>query len=163
MIVHYSPWLKSLCVWNLFMYEITSHLTPPHTKLYQQNHTKPYHISSLYLQLSITAILIHNATLLSCHFWKIATVSHFRLVLSVSPPLLESFFFCQTRIILFGGSKVFLFEILLSIFPSWTFTKFLHCFWNWSNRTMAMRIFSFNSHLKLLFNFSTFFTMFERF
>ena len=33
------------------------------------------------LQLSITAILIHNATLLSCHFRKIATVSHFRLVL----------------------------------------------------------------------------------
>ena len=25
---------------------------------------------------SITAISIHNATLLSCHFWKIATVSH---------------------------------------------------------------------------------------
>merc|ERR1719270_2128065 len=37
-------------------------LTPPHTKLYQQNHTKPYHISSLYLQLIITAISIHNAT-----------------------------------------------------------------------------------------------------
>ena len=42
--------------------------------------TKPYQISSLYLQLSITAISIHNATLLSCHFRKIATVSHFRLV-----------------------------------------------------------------------------------
>ena len=61
MIVHYSPWLKS-------PYELTS------------LQTKPYHISSLYLQLSITAILIHNATLLSCHFQKIATVSHFRLV-----------------------------------------------------------------------------------
>ena len=33
---------------------------PPQTK---PNYTKPYHISSLYLQLSITAILIHNATL----------------------------------------------------------------------------------------------------
>ena len=53
---------------------------PPHTKLNQQFHTKPYYISSLYLQLSITAISIHNATLLSCHFRKIATVSHFRLV-----------------------------------------------------------------------------------
>ena len=62
------------------MYELTSHLTPPHTKLNQQFHTKPYYISSLYLQLSITAILIHDATLLSCHFRKIATVSHFRLV-----------------------------------------------------------------------------------
>ena len=37
-------------------------------------------VSSLYLQLSITAISFHNATLLSCHFRKIATVSHFRLV-----------------------------------------------------------------------------------
>ena len=30
---------------------------------------------------TITAISIHNATLLSCHFRKIATVSNFRLVL----------------------------------------------------------------------------------
>ena len=52
------------------MYELTSH--PNHTKPYQ---TKPY------LQLSITTMLIHNATLLSCYFRKIATVSHFRLVL----------------------------------------------------------------------------------
>ena len=67
------------------MYELTSHLTThPHTKLYQQNHAKPYHISSLYLQLNITAISIHNATLLSCHFRKIATVSHFRLVFWMS-------------------------------------------------------------------------------
>ena len=29
---------------------------------------------------SITAISIHNAKLPSCHFWKIATVSHFWLV-----------------------------------------------------------------------------------
>ena len=53
---------------------------PPHTKLYQQSYTKPYHNSSLYLQLIIITILIHKATLLSRHFWKIATVSHFRLV-----------------------------------------------------------------------------------
>ena len=58
-----------------------SQTKPNHTK---QNHTKPYQTkqnhTSLYLQLSITAISIHNATLLSCHFRKIATVSHFRLV-----------------------------------------------------------------------------------
>ena len=48
------------------------------------NKTIPNHISSIYLQLIITAISIHNATLLSCHFRKIATVSHFRLVLCVN-------------------------------------------------------------------------------
>ena len=42
----------------------------------------PYHISTLNLQLSIIAISIHNAILLSCNFRKIATVSHFRLVLT---------------------------------------------------------------------------------
>ena len=68
MIVHYSPLLKS---------------SPPPIPNYT-NKTIPNHISSLYLQLSITAILIHNATLLSCHFRKIATVSHFRLVLMES-------------------------------------------------------------------------------
>ena len=41
-------------------------------------------ISSLYLKLSITAISIHNATQLSCQFWKIATVSHFWLVFELS-------------------------------------------------------------------------------
>ena len=41
---------------------------PNYTNKTVPNHIKPYHISSLYLQLSITAILIHNATLLSCHF-----------------------------------------------------------------------------------------------
>ena len=63
------------------MYELTSYTKP------YQNHIKPYqtilnHTISkrLYLQLSITAISIHNATLLSCHFRKIATVSHFWLV-----------------------------------------------------------------------------------
>ena len=55
------------------------------------NHTKPYHISSLYLHLSITAISIHNATQLSCHFRKIATVSHFRLV------LIPIIFFLQSK------------------------------------------------------------------
>ena len=61
----------------------TNKTKPKQTKPYQTIliHTKPYHISSLYLQLSITAISIHNATLLACHFRKIATVSHFRLVL----------------------------------------------------------------------------------
>ena len=42
--------------------------------------TKPnYTNHSLYIQLSITAISTQNAT--QCHFRKIATVSHFRLVL----------------------------------------------------------------------------------
>ena len=54
--------------------------SPPHHTKYQTIPTKPYHIASPYLQLSITTISIHNATLLSCHFRKIATVSHFRLV-----------------------------------------------------------------------------------
>ena len=67
--IEISSCMNSLVIWP-----------PLHTKLYQQNHTKPDHISSLYLQLSVTVISIHNATLLSCHFWKIATVSHFRLV-----------------------------------------------------------------------------------
>ena len=72
------------------MYELTSPPIPNYTnktKPYQTRpyqtiliHTKPYHKSSLYLQLSITAISIHNATQLSSHFRKIATVSHFRLV-----------------------------------------------------------------------------------
>ena len=66
--IEISSCVNSLVIW------------PPHTKLNQQNHTKPYHISNLYLHLSITAISIHNATQLSCHFRKIATVSHFRLV-----------------------------------------------------------------------------------
>ena len=60
------------------------HHPPPHIPNYTNksipNYTKPYHISSLYLQLSISAISIHNATLLSCHLRKIATVSHFQLV-----------------------------------------------------------------------------------
>ena len=66
------------------------HPCPPPIPNYtnQQNHTKPYQISSLYLQWSITAISIHNATQLSCHFQKIATVSHFRLVFSLSSLLL---------------------------------------------------------------------------
>ena len=96
--------------WNLIIH--ASHQCqswpPPHTKLYQQNqtklyqqnqtkpyqakpyqtilliHTKKYHVSSLYLQLSITAISILNATLLSCHFRKIATASHFWLVYLLS-------------------------------------------------------------------------------
>ena len=76
--IEISSCMNSLVIW------------PPHTKLYWQNqtkpyqtiliHTKPHHIASLYLQSSITAISIPNATLLSCHFRKIATVSHFRLV-----------------------------------------------------------------------------------
>ena len=59
------------------MYELTSHLPPPPP--YQTIPTKPYQTNQ-YLQFSVTAISIHNATLLSCHSQKIATVSHFRLV-----------------------------------------------------------------------------------
>ena len=40
------------------------------------NHTNPYQ--------TITAISIHNAILLSCHFRKITTVSHFWLVLLIT-------------------------------------------------------------------------------
>ena len=58
------------------------HTIPYQSKPYQTilNCTKPYNISSLYLHLRSTAISIHNATLLSCHFQRIATVSHFQLV-----------------------------------------------------------------------------------
>ena len=83
MIVHYSPCLAIH----------TSHLPPPLTKLFQPNHTKPFQIIPIHTNpcqtipnlqslspLSNTAISIHNATLLSYHFQKIATVSHFRLV-----------------------------------------------------------------------------------
>ena len=50
--------------------------------VYQQNHTKQYQTipNHTISPVSIYAILIHNATLLSCYFRKIATVSHFRLV-----------------------------------------------------------------------------------
>ena len=51
--------------WNFFMYELTSHLTPPipnYTNKTKPNHNNPYQTIP-YLQLSITAILIHNATL----------------------------------------------------------------------------------------------------
>ena len=64
----------SSCMNSLVIWPPPSHQTIP-TK---PNHTIPN--LCLYLQLSITAISIHNATLLSCHFQKIATVSHFRLV-----------------------------------------------------------------------------------
>ena len=43
--------------------------------VHEKKHTKPYQISILYLQLSITAILINNATLMSCHFRKMAISS----------------------------------------------------------------------------------------
>ena len=75
MIVHDSP-LLSMIESSTLTHQSSdppSHQTIP-TK---PNHTIPN--LRLYLQVSITAISIHNATLLSCHFRKIATVSHFRL------------------------------------------------------------------------------------
>ena len=73
---------------------------PTYTNKTNPNHTKPYHISSLYLQLRITAISIHNATLLSCYFRKIATVSHFRLVSQLSE-MVQHLFCCRNK-----GSRV---------------------------------------------------------
>ena len=55
-------------------------MTPYPSMIVHEKKTIPNQISSLYLQLSITAISLNNAKLLSCHFWNIATVSHFRLV-----------------------------------------------------------------------------------
>ena len=77
---------------------------------YQTIPTKLYQAIQ-YLQLSITAISIHNATLLSCHFRKIATVSHFRLVFlkaslihiyenkDIDNPLSVKYFLLQVRLI----------------------------------------------------------------
>ena len=97
---------------NLFVYELTSHPTP-HTKLYQQNHTKSFNFSSLNLQVSVTAISIHNANLLSSHFWKIATVSHFRLVSLCS--LFISFSFSE--------HVSFLIALAFSLFLSMSFSS----------------------------------------
>ena len=81
--IEISSCMNSIVIWH-----------PPstyQTTNKQQNHNKPYKTIP-YLHLSITAISIHNATLLPCHFQKIATVSHFRLVVCTSigfifPPL----------------------------------------------------------------------------
>ena len=97
----------SLCINLLIMWP------PPHTK---PNHTKPYHITSLYLQSSITAISIHNATLLSCHFQKIVTVSHFRLVFGVSGTYLWPFPMVKT-VSPFWSIKSLLYSHVLQTHP----------------------------------------------
>ena len=45
--------------------------------LIHDSHPSPH---QSHFQLSNTAISIHNATLLCCHFWKIATVSSYKLL-----------------------------------------------------------------------------------
>ena len=101
MIVHDSP-LKSMIEISSCMNSLVIWHSPP--TLSNRNCAKIWgpsdqsrrqggcwisHVSPV--SISITAISIHNATLLSCHFRKIATVSHCRLVLKHKFP-----WFCLT-------------------------------------------------------------------